>query len=152
MKRTVFFIFCTLFLQACSEDKTSTPITLTTNTQTEQATSTTLNTSKPSPWNGSSLSAATIKKVQEAKYNYRQCVYTEAQKQGYQKIDTRVATDAVIKQCETSLAKVRAVLVNDGVPPVIADRFLRKTRVVNTRKILKSLMFAEAARHAGATQ
>jgi len=152
MKRTVFFIFCTLFLQACSEDKTSTPVILTTSTHNEQSTQKTSAATKPSQWNGSSLSTATIKKVQEAKYNYRQCVYTEAQKQGYQKMDTRVATDAVIKQCETSLAKVRAVLVNDGVPAIIADRFLRKTRVDNTRKILKSLMFAEAARQAGVPQ
>jgi len=152
MKRTVFFIFCTLFLQACSEDKTSTPVTLTPHINTEQSIPKTQTTTKPIQWNGSNLSTETIKKVQEAQYNYRQCVYTEAQKQGYQKIDTRVATDAVIKQCETSLSKVRAVLINDGVPPVIADRFLKKTRVVNTRKILKSLMFAEAARNAGATQ
>ncbi len=153
MKRTVFFIFCALFLQACSEDKTNTPVTLTTNpnTQSSHQKAQTV-TNKPSQWNGSTLSTATIKKVQEAQYNYRQCVHTEAQKQGYQKIDTRVATDAVIKQCETSLAQVRSVLVNDGVPPIIADRFLKKTRVVNTRNILKSLMFAEAARNAGATQ
>ena len=93
-----------------------------------------------------------IKQIQEDKYNYKQCVYLEAQKQGYQKIDSRVATDAVIKQCEATLAKIRTTFSNEGVPEIIIDRFLKKTRVDMTRKILQSLMFAEASRKAGATQ
>ena len=63
-----------------------------------------------------------------------------------------MATDAVIKQCESTLAKIRQTFINDGVPEIIADRFLKKTRVDMTRKILQSLMFAEASRKAGATQ
>lgn len=150
MKKYLFFIFTALFLQACSDDKTENKEQPATPQVTQQAAKT------PSPsakeWNGSTLSEATIKKIQEDKYNYKQCVYQETQKQGYQKFDTRVATDAVIKQCEPALAKIRTTFSSEGVPEVIIDRFLKKTRVDMTRKILQSFMFAEASRKAGATQ
>jgi len=107
-------------------------------------------TDKGSTWNGSTLSDDVIKQVQQAKFSYKQCVYTEAQKTGYIKIESRVATDAIMKQCEPSLSKVRAIFIKAGVPAISTDRFLKKTRVDLTRNILKSLMFAEAARKAGA--
>jgi len=105
---------------------------------------------KGEKWNGSSLSNEVISQVQQAKSTYKQCVYTEAQKKGYTKIDTRVATDAIMKQCEPSLGKIRAIFIKAGVPAISTDRFLKKTRVDLTRSILKSLMFAEATRKAGA--
>ncbi|MDC9729769.1 MAG: hypothetical protein PSN04_10670 [Methyloprofundus sp.] len=101
-------------------------------------------------WNGSAISNEVITQVQKAKSSYKQCVYTEAQKKGYVKIDSRVATDAIMKRCEPSLGKVRTIFINAGVPTVSIDRFLKKTRVDLTRSILRSLMFAEAARKAGA--
>ena len=141
MKKYLFLLFTGLFLQACSEASK-------TIESTPQATTT----PKPAAeWNGSSLSTETMQNIQTTKYEYKQCVYKEASKQGYKKMDSRVATDAVIKQCESALAKIREVFTNDGVPTVITDRFLKKTRVDMTRKILQSLMFAEAARKAGAT-
>jgi len=150
MKKYLLTIFTALFLQACSDDKTKN----TAPTEVPQIVKQAADTSQPSGenWNGSTLSEATIKQIQEDKYNYKQCVYQEAQKQGYQKIDSRVATDAVIKQCEPTLAKIRTTFSNDGVPEIIIDRFLKKTRIDMTRKILQSLMFAEASRKAGATQ
>ena len=156
MKKYLFFIFCTLSLQACTDDTTNNTPTNISQTATAPQEVKQTQASKPQAsgktWNGSNLSDATIKKVQEAKYNYTQCVYKEAQKTGYQKIDSRVATDAVIKQCEPDLAQIREIFINDGVPEIIADRFLKKTRINVTRKILQSLMFAEASRKAGATQ
>ncbi|RLA25606.1 MAG: hypothetical protein DRQ62_02105 [Gammaproteobacteria bacterium] len=122
------------------------------NTQETQQTKNSKSEPVAKTWNGTSLSDATIKKIQQEKYSYTQCVYTEAQKTGYTKIDSRVATDAVIKQCEQDLAKIRETFINEGVPEIIADRYLQKTRVDMTRKILQSLMFSEAARNAGATQ
>lgn len=147
MKKYLLLIFTALLLPACVDNTQQT-----TAPQEAKHIQATKPQASAETWNGSDLSEATIKKVQAVKYEYTQCVYTEAQKKGYQKIDTRVATDAVIKQCEPDLAKIRDAFVNDGVPGVIADRFLRKTRTEVTRKILKSLMFAEAARKAGATQ
>jgi len=129
MKKALLLILCALSLQVIAKEKT-----------------------QPSgeTWTNSSLSEKTIKQVQTDKYKYTQCIYKEAQKKGYQKIDSRVATDAVMKQCEQELAKIRATFINDGVPAVIADRYLKKARITMTRKILKSLVFAEAARKSGA--
>lgn len=154
MKKIILVIFSSLFLHACSDDKqTNNTATNPAPTVSETPQTNAVNSkAAESTWNGTSLSDATIKKVQEDKYNYTQCVYKEAQKKGYQKIDSRVATDAVIKQCESDLAKIRTTFINAGVPEIVADRYLKKTRVEMTRKILQSLMFAEAARKAGATQ
>ncbi|WP_428353899.1 hypothetical protein [Methyloprofundus sp.] len=157
MKKITLLIFCTLFLHACADEKTNnnpTPATASTQPQakTTQAIADSAAKPKSTSWNGSILSDATIKQVQEDKYIYTQCVYKEAQKKGYKKIESRVATDAVIKQCEPELSKIRETFVNDGVPEVIADRYLKKTRIDITRRILKSLMFAEAARKSGAIQ
>ncbi|OQK18332.1 hypothetical protein AU255_11090 [Methyloprofundus sedimenti] len=153
MKKLIILIFSALFIEACTDENktsTTTPATITKDVQSTESTAKPESTT--AAWNGSDLSDATIKQVQEDKYIYTQCVYKEAQKQGYQKIDSRVATDAVIKQCESDLTKIRTTFINAGVPKIIADRYLRKTRIEVTRKILHSLMFAEAARKAGATQ
>ncbi len=150
MKKYLFFILTALLLQACSDDKSTTATSAAPIQEVPQAATKTQPSGKT--WNGSNLSAATIKQVQEDKYHYKQCVYKEAQKQGYQKIDSRAATDAVIKQCESTLAQIRTTFVNEGVPKVIIGRFLKKTRTDMSRKILQSLMFAEASRRAGATQ
>ena len=73
----------------------------------------------------------------------------EMQKAGYAKIESRSATDAIIKQCENVLSQMRQVYVDAEVPGVIADRQLKKMRIDITRRVLKQLMFAEAARKSG---
>lgn len=148
MRKTLLLMLCGILLQACStKDEVSTSLP----TEKIDAKKDNKNIIQPDKkWNGSSLSNQTIASIQEKKSIYKQCVYKEAQKQGYQKIDARVATDAVIKQCEQQLSHMRGIFINQGVPDIIADRFLKKTRTDMTRKILKSLMFAAAARHAGA--
>jgi len=70
-------------------------------------------------------------------------------KPGYAKIESRNATDAIIKQCEQVLAKMRQVYIDAEVPEVIADRHLKKMRIQITRRVLKQQMFAEASRKAG---
>jgi hypothetical protein len=100
-------------------------------------------------WNGTSLTEATIKKIQQAQYGYKKCVTDEMMKVGYAKIESRSATDAIIKQCEKELAKMRQVYLDVEVPGVIADRHLKKMRFDITRRVLKQLMFAEAARKTG---
>ncbi len=130
MKKIIFSLIYALSFSACAATEPST--------------------NKDNKWDGSSLSNEVITQVQTAKATYKQCVYTEAQKKGYVKIDSRVATDAIMKQCEPSLGKIRTIFINAGVPPISIDRFLKKTRADLTRNILRSLMFAEAARKAGA--
>lgn len=102
-----------------------------------------------SQWQPTSLSDTTIKKVQQAKYKYMQCVTDEVQKNTYIKMDTRAATDQVLKKCEQSLSNIRTVFSSEKVPTTISDRYLKKTRTQTARKILEQLMFAEAARKMG---
>ena len=100
-------------------------------------------------WHNTTLSDDTIEKIQAAKYEYKKCVGDEMQKSAYQKQDTRNATDAIIKQCEPVLAKMRDVYTDAEVPGVIADRHLKQMRMQTTREALQGMMFFEAARKAG---
>jgi hypothetical protein len=105
---------------------------------------------KKNEWKGTTLTEATIKTIQQAQFKYKKCVMTEMQKKGYLKIESRTATDAIIKQCEKVLSDMRQVYLDAKVPGVIADRQLKKMRITITRRVLKQLMFAEAANRAGA--
>jgi hypothetical protein len=100
-------------------------------------------------WHNTTLSDATIEKIQAAKYEYKKCVGGEMQKSAYQQQDTRKATDAIMKQCEPFLAKMREVYTDAEVPGVIADRHLKQMRMKTTREALQGMMFSEAARKAG---
>ncbi len=104
---------------------------------------------KGDEWNATSLTEETIKKIQKSQLEYKQCVGKEMQKLGYAKIESRSATDAIIKQCESVLSKMRQVYLDVKVPSVLADRHLKKMRIDITRRVLKQLMFAEASRKAG---
>ncbi len=100
-------------------------------------------------WHNTTLTDETIKQVQRAQFNYKQCVSAEMQKQGYAKIESRNATSAIIKQCEKVLSAMRKVYTDAKVPGIIADRHLKKMRIQMTRRLLKELMYQEAARAAG---
>ena len=99
-------------------------------------------------WQNTSLSDAIIEKIQAAKYDYKKCVSDEMQKAVYQDIDTRNATDAIMKQCEAILAKMREVYTKADVPEVIADRHLKQLRMQTTREVLQGMMFFSASRKA----
>lgn len=97
-------------------------------------------------WQATSLTEVTIKKIQQAQFQYKKCVADEMQKIGYSKIESRNATNAIIKQCEKALAGMRQVYLDEKVPGVIADRHLKKMRTDISRRVLKQLMFADAIR------
>ena len=99
-------------------------------------------------WQNTSISDAVIEKIQAAKYDYKKCVSDEMQKAVYQDIDTRNATDAIMKQCEAILAKMREVYTKADVPEVIADRHLKQLRMQTTREVLQGMMFFSASRKA----
>ena len=103
-------------------------------------------------WHNTTLSDATIEKIQAAKYEYKKCVGGEMQKSSYQQQDSRNATDAIIKQCEPILGKMREVYTDAKVPGAIADRHLKQMRMQTTREALQGMMFSEAARKAGNKQ
>ena len=100
-------------------------------------------------WHNTTLSDATIEKIQAAKYEYKKCVGGEMQKSVYQGQDSRKATDAIMKQCEAILSKIREVYTEAKVPNVIADRHLKQMRQQTTRDALQGMMFSEASRKAG---
>lgn len=97
-------------------------------------------------WQSTVLTEATIKKIQESKYDYKKCVSEQMQKPAYLEMDSRKATDEIMKQCEPTLAKIREVYLAEKVPGVIADRHLKQIRIQTTRKALENLIFAQAAK------
>lgn len=100
-------------------------------------------------WQNTTISDSTIKKIQESKYEYKKCVGEQMQKPDYLKMDSRNATDEIIKHCEPVLSKIRETYLAEKVPSVIADRHLRQIRMQITRNALQGLMFEQAARKAG---
>lgn len=100
-------------------------------------------------WHNTSLSEATIEKIQAAKYDYKKCVSDEMQKSAYQQQDSRNATETIIKQCESVLAKMREVYTDAEVPGALADRHLKQMRLQTTRDVLQNMMYSEASRKAG---
>ncbi|PPD05645.1 MAG: hypothetical protein CTY29_00265 [Methylobacter sp.] len=100
-------------------------------------------------WHNTVLSDDTMKKIQAVKYDYKKCVVDEMKKTTYQNLDSRKATEDIIKQCESELAKMREIYLQEKVPDVIADRHLKQMRIQTTRSLLQEIMFAEAARKSG---
>jgi hypothetical protein len=96
-------------------------------------------------WQNTSLSDALIQKIQQTQYQYRKCAADELQKTDYAKLDFRVATEKVLKQCEPLLSQMRETYLAEKVPAVIADRQLKKLRIQTTRNVLSELMFRTAA-------
>lgn len=100
-------------------------------------------------WNETTLKEETIQQIQQAQYTYKKCVVDTMQKPEFAKLESRNATDGIIKLCEPTLAEMRKVYTDAGVPGVIADRHLKKLRIQVTRSLLQELMYVEAAKKAG---
>ncbi|HEY8158278.1 MAG TPA: hypothetical protein VIF10_06195 [Methylobacter sp.] len=100
-------------------------------------------------WQSTTLSDATIKKIQDAQYQYKKCVAGEMQKPTYQELESRRATDAIMKQCEPVLSQIHEVYLAEKVPTTIADRHLKQIRMQTTRNALQGMIFSEAARKSG---
>lgn len=102
-------------------------------------------------WNGSALSDAVIEKIQQAQFTYKKCVVDAIQRGEFGTLESRHATDAIIKQCEPTLGDIRKIYTDAEVPGVVADRHLKKLRIQTTRNLLQELMYREAAKNAGAS-
>ncbi len=100
-------------------------------------------------WQNTVLTETTIKKIQASKYDYKKCIGENMQKPAFLDMDSRKATEEIIKQCEPVLSKVREVYLAQKVPGVLADRHLRQIRIQTTRNALQGMIFAQAARKAG---
>ena len=100
-------------------------------------------------WHNTTLSDATIKKIQQAQYTYKKCVASQMKTYIHIKQDIRVSTDTIIKNCENVLSGMRDVYKKEKVPATIINRHMKQMRVKTARDVLKQLMFADAARKAG---
>ena len=117
------------------------------NTQNDSSNSAALTSdSKSQSWESTTLSDTTIKHIQEAKHQYLLCITTEAKKLYKTKMDSRAATDFILKQCEENLAQIRTVFEQEKVPVAITDRYLKKTRTQTARKVLEEMIIAAATR------
>ncbi len=100
-------------------------------------------------WHNTTLTDATIKRIQDSQYQYKKCVAAEMQKPVYQEQESRRATDEIMKQCESVLAQMREIYLAEKVPGTIADRHLKQIRMQTTRNALQGMMYGEAARKSG---
>lgn len=98
-------------------------------------------------WQNTTISEATIKKIQAAKLDYKKCVGEQMQKPAYSDMDSRKATDQIIRTCEPVLTKMREIYTSEKVPGEIADRHLRQIRTQISRNALEGLMFEQANRN-----
>ncbi|MDD4915880.1 MAG: hypothetical protein PHW13_12680 [Methylococcales bacterium] len=103
-------------------------------------------------WHETTLSDEVIHKIQMAQYGYKKCVVDAMRKPDAATLESRHATDAVMRACEPVLGDMRKVYLDANVPGVIADRHLKKLRIQVTRNVLQELMYAEAAKKAGQPQ
>ena len=97
-------------------------------------------------WHDTALTEETIKKIQQAGYDYKKCASDEMLKVMHESKDSRAATEAIIKSCEPILSKMRDVYLEEKVPEVVADRHLKQMRIKTTRNVLQEMMYLEAAR------
>lgn len=97
-------------------------------------------------WKDTTLSEATIKNIQQAKYKYLQCITGEVNKKLHAKKDARAATDQILKVCEKPLANIGEVFAQEKVPSHISTRYIKSTRTQTARKVLQQLMIEAAKR------
>lgn len=100
-------------------------------------------------WENKTISDATIKNIQGAKYAYKQCVADEMQKAIYQQQESRTATEAIVKQCEGVLAQMREIYLIAEIPDSVTDRHISTMRLQTTRLVLQDMMFNEEAARKG---
>lgn len=100
-------------------------------------------------WHDTVLSDEVIHKIQQAQFVYKKCVIDAMRKPEAATLESRHATDSVMRACEPVLGDMRKVYLDANVPGVVADRHLKKIRIQVTRNVLQELMFAEAAKKAG---
>jgi hypothetical protein len=114
----------------------------------EEATPATAPAAKPAQeeWHDTTLSDEVIHKIQMAQYNYKKCVMDAMRKPEAATLESRHATDAVMRACEPVLGEMRKVYLDAQVPAVVADRHLKSMRIKVTRNVLQELMYAEAAK------
>lgn len=99
-------------------------------------------------WQASTLSAESIHKIQTKTEAYHQCLHKEVSGFPLSAVDSRDATNAILKKCEPRLIPIRELLLLENVTPRVANRYLLSKRHQAARNVLKSMMYAESQRQA----
>lgn len=95
-------------------------------------------------WNRSILSDQTIQKINQQTTVYHQCLDRHIATFNLKSIDSRDASNWILKQCENRLDAIRTALLDEKVPVEIANRYLLKKRHQAARKVLKFMMFSKS--------
>jgi hypothetical protein len=153
MKKFFLLPFFLSSLIACSDnsqtvaiDDTGTPAVTDTQNSSNVSARAVKPKNKSQTWESTTLSDATIKHIQDAKHQYLLCISTETQKLLKINMDSRAATDLILKQCEDKLAQIRVVFTQEKVPVAITDRYIKRTRTQTARKVLQEMIIAAATR------
>lgn len=96
-------------------------------------------------WKSTTLSQATIEKVNQATLAYHRCLSHEIEEFRYTGQDSRAETDRMLKDCEPELMPIRKAFDAEHVLPQISDRYLRRKRNQAARRLVQIIMAAEAA-------
>jgi hypothetical protein len=95
-------------------------------------------------WEPSTLSPATIDKVQASLKVYQQCANDETRAHLNDKMDSRKVTDLILKNCEDRLIPIKAAFDAEKVPDAISERYLRSKRSWAGQQILRVVMANQA--------
>lgn len=77
---------------------------------------------------------------------YQNCVNQQMMKFSGIDMDSRAATDMILKACEPILADIRERFLEQEVPEAIADRYLKRKRTRMARNVLFEMMRLSAMR------
>lgn len=152
MKKFFLLTLILSSLTACSDDSqtaaidNSTPATAGTQNNGSDSATPISSDNKSQSWESTTLSDATIKHIQDAKHQYLLCITAETQMLQKTNMDSRAATDLILKHCEENLAQIRTVFNQEQVPVAISDRYIKKTRTQTARKVLQEMIIAAATR------
>ncbi len=101
-------------------------------------------------WQPTTLSDATLAKVNAGVEHYQTCLNDETRKHLQDKEDSRQVTDLILRNCEMKLTAVKAAFDGEKVPGVISDRYIRSKRSRAAQQVVKVVMQVQAERHSQA--
>jgi hypothetical protein len=95
-------------------------------------------------WQASTLSPETIAKANAAVADYRQCLAKETAGKNAERGDPRAIANVILKACEDRLPAIKTAFDAESVPPVISERYIRKTRSQGVQTVLLEVSAVQA--------
>ncbi|BBL74840.1 hypothetical protein [Methylomagnum ishizawai] len=103
-------------------------------------------------WEPSTLSPATLDKVQASLKVYQQCVNDETRAHLNDKMDSRQVADLILRNCEDKLNGIKTAFDAEKVPAPISERYMRSKRSMAAQQILRVVMAHQAMQSTQAAQ